>query len=71
MSRHTEVWQMTAAELDRIPNYLSGLPTNQNNRRDALEAWSGGGLKGLTDWRAEKRTAEKPVSAGDAYHGQF
>lgn len=62
MSLRGDVSDMTAEELDRLPNYLSGLPTNPVARAEALEAWKEGGPRGLNDWRqARIQNLHKPI----------
>jgi hypothetical protein len=41
----------TTEELDKMPNFLSGLPTNPGARKEALEAYDEGGPRGLNEWR--------------------
>ena len=38
-----DVAELSAEELDKLPNYLSGLPTSPILRAEALEAWKEGG----------------------------
>ena len=56
-----DVCSLTSKELDRLPSYLSGLPTHPTLRAEALEAWKAGGPKALNDWRQERieRTRKK------------
>jgi hypothetical protein len=76
--RRKEVWELTAEELDKIPNLLSGLPTSMAPRKAALDAWRRGGPKALNEWRmrhwagthGEKQP--KPVAQiAEDYHGDF
>jgi hypothetical protein len=60
-----DVAELSAEELDKLPNYLSGLPTSPILRAEALEAWKEGGLSGLNKWRRERRerlSAKRPVT---------
>ena len=54
MSQRIDICDMTSEELDELPNYYSGLPTNQAVRAEALQAWREGGPKGLNRWRCER-----------------
>lgn len=54
----TDVPDMTAEELDQLPDYVSGLPKNPSRRADALAAWRIAGPKGLNEWRRESLRAK-------------
>lgn len=55
-----DLTKLSAEQLDNLPSFLSGLPTNPKARAEALDAWRTGGPKGLNDWRNEKtRRMEK------------
>ncbi len=73
-----DVPDMSAEQLDELPNYVSGLPTNPSRRAEALAAWDLGGPKGLNQWRQESLRAKikskpAPVASipADSYHGDF
>ena len=56
-----DICDLSSEELDQLPNYVSGLPTNPELRAEALAAWSEGGPRGLNNWRqARIQNLRKP-----------
>ncbi len=53
------IWDMTADEIDALPDYESGLPTGKVPREHALAAWKKGGLKAFEEWRSEHTRRSK------------
>jgi hypothetical protein len=64
-------WNLTSEELDKIPNFLSGLPTDPARRAGALDAWRKGGPKGLNDWRISTAPQKPLKRKEEPYHGLF
>ena len=74
MSRPVEPCEMTAGELDEIPNFMSGLPLNEKLRDEALKAWRAGGLEKLNAWRVEKDQQQRTSRmrrAGETLRGRL